>query len=538
MNIFADVIFENGPVITVNKNNDIAEAVAIKDNRIIGVGTKEYVYQAKGSDTRMIDLQGRTLMPGFIDSHMHFSIYGMKLGPLIDIDYEKVSSIAGIKDIIQEAAKNREKGEWICLWGYDHNKIKELRHPTIEDLDEAAPDNPVRCVRCCGHMAVYNSYALRLIGIKDEKGYPPGEVVTKDGKLTGLIKDGTNMWISSKIMMSEKQITEGLIAADRSLSSLGVTTAHDAGAEGDNTIKLMAEACREGLIKTRLRVALYDLSGKEASKVLNDHYIATGMTSGFGNEHFSIGPIKMFMDGSSSGPSSLMREPYCHDPKLGGIQSLTQDETDEWVANAHNAGYQVTAHALGDKAVDMIIDAMDKALKANPKENCRFRIEHCGFADAKQRKRIRDLGIVPVPNPGFIELNGKDYISYYGDRVGHMFPCKSYIDEGIIACMGSDAPVIPPNPMIGVWAAITRKDGKWGDVVGENQRIGLMDALRMYTYNGAYASFEEDIKGSIEEGKLADIVVLSEDIQRAPVDRIKDIKVDLTMIDGKIVYAR
>jgi hypothetical protein len=244
------------------------------------------------------------------------------------------------------------------------------------------------------------------------------------------------------------------------------------------------------------------------------------------------------LDGSSSGPSSATRKPYSHDPDLKGILVWSQDEVDEEVSKIHEAGYQVTAHAVGDMAVEIMVNAIEKAMKQFPRDNPRHRIEHCGIIDPELISRIKQLGIVPISNPGFIELNGKDYNRYYGERVNYMFPLKSYLEAGIITAIGSDAPVIHPNPMLGIFGALSRQDGKSGEVVGGMQKISILDAIRMYTYNGAYASFEEKIKGSIEVGKLADLVVLSKDITKTPITRIKDVSVDYTMIDGEIVYQR
>lgn len=538
MDKIADVIFFNGKVITVNKNDAVMSAVAVKGNKIIAVGSDDEIKMFAGGNTTAVDLAGRALVPGFIDSHIHYSLRGMKQGPVIDIDYDKAHSIKEIKELILQAVKVKKPGDWITLNGYDHNKLTEKRHPTREDLDEVAPNNPVRCTRCCAHMGVYNSLALKLGGIEDSSQFAPGEIVVENGKLTGLLKENAHMYMGQKVVFTDEQIMEGLLAADKLMMKNGITSVHDAGFDGSAAIRLIGKGTRSGALKTRIRIMIFDLAGKDPGKALISNYIATGLTTNFGNEHFSIGPCKLMLDGSSSGPSSATKEPYSHDRDLKGILVWTQEEVDEWIAKIHNAGYQVTAHAVGDKAVEIIVNAIEKAMTANPRENCRHRIEHCGIVNPELLKRIKKYGIVPIANPGFIELNGTDYIRFYGDRVNYMFPCKSYIDEGIIAAIGSDTPVILENPMFGLYGAITRADGKTGDVVCEGQKIGILDAIRMYTYNGAYASFEENIKGSIETGKLADLVVLSENILETPANKIKEIKVDLTMIDGEIVYSR
>lgn len=534
----ADLVFTNGPVITVNAKNEIAEAVAVKGNKIAFAGKEAEAKDWIGENTKIIDLKGRALLPGFIDSHIHFEMYGMKQSSMIDLDYSKAKSIEDIKSLIRKEAAKKKPGQWIQGWGYDHNKLAEGRHPTKQDLDEAAPLNPVQCTRACGHMGVYNSLALEICGIENASGYEEGEVVVENGKLTGLLQQAAHLNMGKKIKVTEDDVLGAIIAANALMLKAGITTVHDAGSDGSIGIKVMEHATRNGKCKVRIYPMIFDLGGKEPGIELVNNFISTGITTGFGNEHFKIGPAKIMMDGSSSAPSSATRKPYSHDPNLKGILSWNQEETDEIVIKVHNAGFQVTAHCLGDMAIEIYINAIEKALKENPRSNHRHRIEHCGLPDKALIKKIKKLGLIPIANPGFIDLNGRDYNRYYGDRVNYMFPLKTYLEEGIIAAIGSDTPVIKENPMYGLYGALARADGRNGDVVGENQKIGLMDAIRMYTYNGAYASFEEDFKGSIEEGKLADLVVLSENILETPVERIKEVVADITVIDGEIVYRR
>lgn len=537
MKAVADFIFKNGKVVTMNKQDDIESAIAIKGNKILGVGKDQDLEKFKGESTKEIDLNGRSLLPGFIDSHLHFTMYGMKQGPIINVDSTKVSSIAEIKEKVREAVKNKKPGEWIALTGYDQNKLKEGRHPTVEDFDEVAPNNPVRCTRCCAHLGVYNSLALEIGGISKDK-FAEGEVVEENGKLTGLLKEDAHLYMGQKVVFTDEQLMEGLYAADKLMKEHGVTSVHDAGCDIEGTNRFLLEAIKKGQLKTRITIMIFGFAGKKVTKRYIDGFLDAGLVTGIGNQRFKIGPCKMMLDGSSSGPSSATREPYDHDPDLKGILVWSQEEVDEYVKKVHDAGCQVTAHAVGDQAVEIMVNSIEKALKDKPREDCRHRIEHCGIVDPKLIKRIKELGIIPVTNPSFIELNGKDYNRFYGERVKYMFPNKSYLEEGIIATMGSDAPVTLENPMLGIYGALSRKDGKTGEFVGENQRIGILDAIRMYTYNGAYAEFEEDSKGSLEVGKLADLIVLSENILETAEDDIKNVRVDMTMIDGEMVYIR
>ncbi|NLT47395.1 MAG: amidohydrolase family protein [Clostridiales bacterium] len=260
--------------------------------------------------------------------------------------------------------------------------------------------------------------------------------------------------------------------------------------------------------------------------------------TGFGSERFKIGPSKLMIDGSSSGPTAATLEPYTSDPNSHGILSMDPKDVDEFVLKAHKAGYQVTSHAVGDKAVTVIVNAIEKAMKAYPREDCRHRIEHCAMINDELLDRIKALGIVPILNPIFLYEFGDGYMVNYGkERAYRMFAAKSFLDKGILAAGSSDCPITFSNPILNMHLACNRTTQK-GQVINAEECIGVLDALRMFTYNGAYASFEEGIKGTLEEGKLADLVVLSEDLTKVEPRNLKDVVVDMTYIDGEKVYVR
>lgn len=535
----ADIVFKNGTIITVNSKDEVAEAAAVKGKKILFVGKNADVESFCGADTKVIDLEGKSMVPGFIDAHMHFMMYALFYKETIDIAFDKVQTIEGIKELIRKAAAEKKPGEWICLWGYDQNKLLDKRHPTIDDLDEAAPDNPVQCVRCCGHMGVYNTKALEIGKITGPDQFAPGEVVVDAaGRMTGLLKETPNDMLWGYIEHSDEALKEGYRAFGDLMLKSGITSIHDAGTYGGQFVKVLQDVIDDGTFPVRMYVIYYNVLGKQASRDWIYHLIDTGLHTGLGNEHFKVGAAKILLDGSTSGPSCATREPYSHDPDLKGILNWTQEEVNEIFLDAQKAGFQVTAHAVGDMAVEQAINGIEYALKNCPKENHRNRIEHCGLTDEALIERVRELGIVPISNPGFFTINGSDYNRYYGKRVDSMFAAKTYKEKGIVTAFGSDCSVINENPMLGIYGAVTRKDMNTGEACGECQKISIMDAIRCYTYNGAYASFEEDIKGSIEAGKLADLVVLSENILETDPERIPEIKVEKTMIDGKILYER
>ena len=537
--LFADVLFTNAKALTVNKNNDIVTDIAVKGNKIIFVGNNQDAKAYIGSETKVIDAKGKTVMPGFIDAHLHCLLYGLLGEQIINVDYNHVDSIEDIKKLIKEAVKTKKKGEWIKLSGYDHNKLAEKRHPSVQDLDEVAPDNPVQCARCCAHMGVYNSAALKEGNVSSPEGFAPGEVVTdENGNLTGLLKETAHMYMSTKVGFSDEEILAGLKNCSDLLLSFGVTTAHDAGAYGALTTRLMLKASMEGIIDIRIRPMIFDMFGKESNIEYINKFLETGIFTNLGNEKFTIGPVKIMTDGSSSGPSSATIEPYSHDPNNSGILVWEQKEVEEMLKKCHLAGFQTTAHAVGDRAVTNMVTSYENILNEYPKENHRHRIEHCGITNEGVLEKIKKLGIVPVSNPSFITLNAPDYNRFYGDRVNYMFPLKSYVEKGIITAIGSDAPITVPNPMMSIYGALLRRDFKTLTECGPNQKVDIMDIIRMFTINGAYVSFEEDIKGSLEVGKLADIIMLEDDILTYNPEDILNLKVKITMVDGKIVYER
>lgn len=534
----ADIVFINGTVITANANNDVCQAVAIQEEKIACVGSNNDMSPWIKEHTKIIDLNGKALTPGFIDSHSHFCNTGVKATSIVDISSNSVSSIEEIRTLLKEAVAKKKPGEWIRLQGYDQNKLIDQRHPTRWDLDDITPDNPVQCSRCCNHMAVYNTCALKLGGFTGPDNYPEGHVVMENGEMTGLLKESTHMLLLEMIEKTDAEVLEGIIAADQIFLSNGITSIHDAGVDGFSGVGIMEKATREGKIKTKIYALIFDTNGKQPIINMIRHYCGTGLKSGFGNEHFSIGACKLWMDGSTSGPSCATREPYSHDPNLPGLLVTDQEEANELISLAHNAGFQVTAHAIGDKAVEIFLNAVENALNANPRDNHRHRIEHGTILDNDLVDRIKALGIIPITNPGFFTVNSDDYVRYYGDRANMMYPLRDFIDKGIVAAIGADAPIIRPNPMIGIYGAITRTDTIHGTTSGTKQSISVLEAIKMYTYNGAYASYEEHLKGSIEVGKAADIAVLSKNILDVEPKEILDIVIEMTLVDGEIVYSK
>ncbi|WP_372508777.1 amidohydrolase [Pseudalkalibacillus decolorationis] len=520
--------FINGEIVTVDTGFSVCEAVAIYENRILSVGTSKEILSLADGNTEMIDLEGRSLLPGFIDAHAHLELYGTnKLG----VNGKDVKNIKELQEKLMEAANTTLAGNWIRGWGYNQNNLAEGRHPTRWDLDKVSTEHPIIVVRTCGHISCVNSKALELAGIDATTEDPVGgKYVRESGELTGLLLEAAHMNLVLFANYSEKEILKGLELASQDFLEKGITSVHDAGGYGPDHIRYLQKAVQSKNVKQRV----YTLYGSlHDSPGMVEKGVGSGIMTGLGNDWFKVGPAKVFIDGSSSGPTAKTREPYTSNPNESGILYLDQNELNHRLGKAHELGWQITAHAIGDEAVEMMIEAIQTALEHHPRTNHRHRIEHSGMTPPDLIQKIRELEIIPIPNPAFLYEFGDGYIKDYGERIHTMFPLKSFIDNEIIFALGSDSPITTVNPLHGIQTAVDRLS-KSGQLVGDTQNVAVHEAIKAYTWSGAYASFEEDIKGSVEVGKLADFVVLNESILNCDPSRLKDIQVEMTILDGNI----
>ncbi|MGF3104779.1 amidohydrolase [Rossellomorea sp. DUT-2] len=527
----ATMLFINGEVVTVNSEFSVKEAVAIQDNKIIAVGTNEEILPYAGEGTKIVNLEGRSLLPGFIDAHAHLELYGTnKLG----VNGKEAGSIKELLRKLKEKARLTPKGEWVRGWGYNQNTLKEGRHITRWDLDQVSTEHPIIVVRTCGHISCVNTKALELAGVHPETEDPNGgKYGRENGELTGLLLEAAHMNMFLTANYSEEEVEQGLALASQDYLNKGITSVHDAGGYGPEHIRFLQKAVRAKRVKQRV-YALYGSLHDSVDMV--EKGLESGIGTGLGDEWMKIGPAKVFIDGSSSGPTAKTREAYTSNPNDSGILYLNQHELNGSLGKAHEAGWQITAHAIGDKAVEMMIEAIRHALDLHPRENHRHRIEHSGMTPSDLIRQIKELDIVPIPNPAFIYEFGDGYVNDYGERVDVMFPLRSFSEAQIPFAIGSDSPITAVDPLHGIYSAVTRRS-KSGEVIGDRQRITIEEAIKAYTWNGAYASFEEPIKGSIEAGKLADLVVLNDSILHCEAERLRELKVELTIINGKVEYA-
>ena len=539
----ADLLFVNGQVITVDAENRICQAVATSGNKIIYVGNTEEAKLYAGHDTRVVDLQGKTLLPGFIDSHYHPILNGLfgedEEAAIINISTENCPTIEDILAMVRKAAAKRPPGTWISMMGYNQNSLADKRHPIREELDKAAPNHPVQCMHVSGHVSIYNSQALATIGVftpADATRYPQNEIEVHSGRLTGLVYDHTHFLLWSKVNYTEQQQYDAAMKSNDLLLKNGVTSVHDPGECGEVSYRLMHQLCTRRIFKPRSYMMIHSIFGKQFSLEENKAFIEAGHVSGEGDDYFRFGSCKFMIDGGTSAPSCATREPYSHDPELPGILGWTREETAEYIEYLHRAGCQTTAHAVGDLAVEFMVEGYEKAMNAFPRKDPRHRIEHCAIVDQDLIDRMAALDICPCCNPGFITWNGSNYTKYYGDRMKYFIALRSMLDAGIRVSISSDAPSGPIEPMAVIDGAVNRIDRVTGEPVDQTQCITIEEAIRCYTINGAYASKEDHIKGSIEVGKLADLAVLSRNLIDASPHQIGEVKIEMTVIDGIIEY--
>jgi predicted amidohydrolase YtcJ len=514
--INVELILSNANVITMNPSRPRADAVVIRGSNVVAVGFQECLSGLRKQETRVIDCRGKTILPGIIDAHFHLLAFAKSLVTLNLEPFNGVHSISHIQARIREVAKNQPPGTWIRGRGYHEFSLAEKRHPTRWDLDEATSIHPTKLTHRSGGAHVLNSSALALVGISKETGDPPEGLIDRDletGEPTGLLYNMGDDLAKKIPALDPDQMDLGLKRANQELCSMGITTVHDVSARNDRERWDMFETWKKrGLIKPRVKMAF----GWEGLSDHRQHPFSSSMNE----QQLAAGGVKIILHETT------------------GRLSPGQEELNERVLCIHRAGLQAVLHAVEESAIDAACDAIENALKHVPRPDHRHRIEHCAVCPPSVAKRIASLGITVVTQPPFIYYNGSRYLKTVpGPQVKHLYPFGTLVREGIHVAGSSDGPVVPSNPMIGVYSAVSRKtDLEEGFLPQET--ILPEEALRMYTTEAARAGFDEMVKGSIAPGKLADLVVLSADPTAVSADEIKEIQVEMTLIDGEIVWEK
>jgi predicted amidohydrolase YtcJ len=523
----------NGNIVTLDPVNPRVEAVAIRDGKIIGVGASKEMKSLFDKKVKIIDLDGKTVLPGFTDCHIHLLGYGAMLTML---DLKGVKSIEEIKEKLRRVAERKASGAWIVGHGWDDSTLAEKRLPTRWDLDEAAPDNPVTLLRVCGHISCVNSKAYELANITAETESLPGGKIDKDPETnepTGIMREAAGFMVLNLVSIGDEDYVLALKKACEEAVSKGLTSIHCMPIM-DQAQTFQGRAFQILLMRGELPLRVY-LQIPEASL---SSLVDLGFYTGFGNSRLKIGAIKIILDGSLGGRTAAMLEPFSDDPGNRGILIYNEEKLHEIVKKVHVADFQLAIHCIGDRAAKLALDAIGEALKEKPKKDHRHRIEHASVLNEELIQRMKKLGVVASVQPPFIVSDGRWMLDRVGEeRAECVYPFKTLLEEGIKLAAGSDCPVEHMAPLLGIQAAVSRKVNPNYTFIPE-QRISAEQAIRLYTLDAAYASFEENIKGSIETGKLADLVVLSDDPLRVPTDKIGEIEVEMTIVGGEIVYSK
>lgn len=528
-----DLAIVNANIITMDLKRPRARSLGIKGDRIAWVSEENNPQVTAG---KVLDLAGRTVVPGFIESHMHLSGYALSLDW---VDLTEARSIADLQDLVRVKRAENQEGAWILGHGWDQNLFAEKRFPTRSDLDAVCPDAPVYLTRVCAHLAVANSRALALAGVTRETPDPPGGEIERDssGEPTGILKEGAMALVKDLAMAAEaKKLREGdlLERAYRNLLAAGITSVAELGGynfSAGEIFRLYQHLERAGRQAVRLHFFF-------TSQYL-DHLIQLGIETGFGSEWVHIQGIKVIGDGSLGARTAALTYDYHDDPGNRGILVTPPERLREIVRRAHGANLQLAIHAIGDRAAELALKALGVALADLPRSGHRHRLEHCQILNREVVEKMARLGVVASVQPVFISTD----LHWAEERVGperlaYAYPWKTLQEAGITLIGGSDCPVESFAPLLGIQTAVTRMDREGYPKGGwlPEQKLTPMEALAMFTRDAAWALFAEDQKGTLTPGKLADLVVLSDDPTTVPPEEIRQIQVLETVIGGRLVF--
>lgn len=535
----ATLILLNGRIWTENPRQPEAEAIAIEGNRVIAVDSSAAIRKLAAAGCQIVDLGGRRVVPGFNDSHVHFIGGG---DALTSVQLHGASSAEEFRRRIGDYAKSLPKGAWIRNGLWDHQDWTPVILPTHQLIDGVTADNPVFVWRMDGHMALANGAALKLAGVdRNTRDVPGGEIVRdQEGNPTGILKDHATSLVE-RIMPppSERELDAALEAAMHEAASHGVTSVQnmwDSTTDPFSAVKLreFQKFARDG----KLTVRIYHASPLREWKFLAD----TGVQAGFGSPVLRIGNLKSFADGALGAETAWMEEPFADKPGYRGLASAELMDSARYYAGiqaADQAGLQISIHAIGDRAIHAVLDLFERAERQNGSADRRFRIEHVQHLRPDDAPRFAQLGVVASMQPYHAIDDGRWAEKELGPvRIQSSYAWRLLLDHGAVVAFGSDWPVAPLDPLMGIYAAVTRRtlDGKNPNGWVPQQRITVAEAVHAYTVGSAFAEHQERIKGSLEPGKLADLVVLTDDIFRIGANELDKVRVYMTVFDGSIVY--
>jgi len=538
---YPSLILFNGKIRSFDRQGSIHEAIACAGSRIVRTGGSDDLRRLAGPETKVIDLKGRTAIPGLTDTHVHLSEKGTAEMELVDCRdfYVDVGSVSDILQRLANAADSAPKGSWIVAHGSPMQdfRLKDKRFPDKRDLDGAVPDHPVS-ISFGAHITVGNSLALTAAKITRDTPDPAGGHIKHDpdtGEPTGELHERAQL-ILKKVApeFNYLQLKDGIVFALKQCLERGVTTVHDIVRYAE-PVRAYQEIYKEGRMHARVSILPRVIESMIESKSL----IELGLITGFGNEWLRVGGVKMSIDGGITGRNACFYEPYEDDEHNHGIIRIQQDELNHTVIKCHEAGLRCCVHAIGDRAFDMALDAYENAIENSPRKDHRHRIEHMGnwLCTPERMQRMVRSGIVAIPNIAIGYYVGDAILDCVGEkRLTKAFPFRTLLKNNVVIAGGSDSPGYwPVDPLRDIAACVSRKM-RWGEVWVPEERISVNEAFAMHTTTASWVGFEENEKGSLESGKLADIAVLAEDPFEIQPEKIKDLKVEMTLVGGEVKY--
>ncbi len=537
------IIFHNAKIIDGTKQDCPFDSLLVLGKKIAKIGSLADCKNVAPENVKLIDCEQNTLMPGFIDAHNHMTLLGAALRAP-KFHYPAVSCIEDVVGVVKNAVAARKKGEWIRGWGLDYGKFPNAKAPTRFDLDAVSPDNPVAIVHYTGHYVLVNTKALEMAGVDDSIKDPEGGAFIRDeqGRLTGLACDAAQQLVVPTDVDVQHhgpdigyvtpidELVDDIEYSCKAMLAVGITSVCDPQVTTREMTGLV-RANKTGKLSVRTQ-------GMFLSNHLNAQ-LELGFFEEMGNQFLTFGPIKYYMDGTLVGGSAAFKEAHHNSGKEGPCGSFyweTIEDMYESLKLTHSKGLQFGVHTQGDNAHEVLFDIMGKILTEMPREDHRHRIEHSGYPVPEQIKLMAKYQMIPITQPGQLFEAGNNLLDNYGEkRAQNIYPLRSFLDNGIPAVISSDAFVQSYNPMSTIKGAVERKSS-FGQDMGQAQRISMKEAIICHTYNAAYSMFWEDKVGSLEVGKLADIVLLGCDIMEVKPEDLLDVKVKITMVNGKIEY--
>lgn len=519
-----DLVLHNGTIASVDDGFSLHRAIAVKDGVVVAVGGDDLTRRYKG--TTVIDLAGRLVLPGFNDTHVHITGRSRR-----HVDLTDARSLDELQARIRQKAEQLGPGEWVTGYGWAEDDLAERRLPQRADLDAAAPDNPVVITRAGGHSAVVNSAALALAGIAADARDPEGGVFERgaDRQLTGVVRERIDLFNRLVPPSSPQELRETFLAGLKDLFSHGITSIIQAGVTPTEFLEWEEMYRRYGEELPRATVQIRWM-GAQALRVF-------GRRTGDGNHHLRVGAVKLLVDGGFTGPAAYTLDPYKGQPEYFGKLTVSEADLNEAVETGHSLGWQLGFHTIGDAAIRLTVNAFQRALRYQPRDDHRHYLTHFTVPPPEEVvQTMAKFGILIASQPNLTyTLEARYVAALEGYKLLHNNPLRTPMARGIFVALGSD--MLPLGPMVGLYAAVTRK-GKSGAVYGADEALTIQEALRGYTRNGAYLTREERLKGTLEPGKLADFTVLNEDILTLDPSKLLGVQVDLTVLGGRVVYER